>query len=52
MIEELVRLNGEEYRALITDAIKFLEENEYKWGLEFPIDKVYYIECLINSQMG
>ncbi len=44
-IEELVAKYGEKYRILITDSIKWLTEQEEKWGLK--INQETFIENLI-----
>jgi hypothetical protein len=45
MIEEFVKKYGEENRALIVDALKWLEKKELEWQL--PIDKEIFIEDLL-----
>lgn len=48
-IEVLIERYGEEYRNLITDALKFLNEHEPKWNLRTPINRNKYIKGLIDK---
>lgn len=48
-IEDAVEQYGEKYRALIVDAIKFLDEREPNWNLDSPIDRFEYIETCISK---
>jgi hypothetical protein len=45
-VDELVEEFGEEYRALITQAIAWLKEREPVWGTE-PLDRVAFIADLV-----
>jgi hypothetical protein len=46
-LESCVRAFGEPYRALIVDALRFLDEREHLWKLEGPIDRHAYLAELI-----
>lgn len=49
MIEELIAEFGEQYRTVITDAIKWLEENEGYWNLKKPLDRREYIQNILEK---
>ena len=47
--EDLIKKYGEEYRALIISALKWLEASEPAWGLDRPIKQDIYIRDLIAA---
>lgn len=48
LLDVLCREHGEEYRVLIWDALRFLDEHEPRWRLPAPIDKIDFIKQLIE----
>lgn len=49
LVEELVRLHGEGYRRLITDALGWLETREAKWNLSEQIDRREFIADIVSK---
>ena len=47
--EDLIKRFGEEYRKLIESSIKWLDEEEPKWGLQQRIGRVSFIKGLISK---
>jgi hypothetical protein len=45
---DYVHVFGEEWRLLITDAIKWLDETESSWNLPEPIDRYLFLCDLID----
>jgi len=41
---------GEQHRALISDALRFLNEREAQWHLTRPIHRRTYLQALIGKQ--
>lgn len=49
-VDDLVRLFGEEHREVITRSIQFLDQNEPRWGLNEPVDRVTFLsETLLRT---
>lgn len=51
-IDDFVVRYGEQYRALITDALEFLNVHEPGWRLETPVDREKYIKGIIQKLKG
>jgi hypothetical protein len=47
--EVYVAAFGEQWRVLIYDALRFLDEREPGWHLPEPIDRRHYLEELISQ---
>lgn len=50
--EPFVAFHGEQYRRLIEDALRWLDEAEPKWGLEHPIDRNEFVGDLVLRAQG
>jgi len=50
-IENYVSLFGEQHRQLIKDALLFLEDNESKWTLSEPINKLNYLKYVMGEKV-
>jgi len=48
-IEKYINKFGEEYRLVITDSLKWLEKNEFVWGLSKPIDREHFLRDLLGK---
>ena len=48
-IEQFVEEFGEDYRKVITSALKWIEEKESLWKLDEPIDRREYIQCIVEK---
>jgi hypothetical protein len=47
-IDHYVKIYGEEYRRLISDALRFVEERQSIWKLDQPCDMDLYIKSLME----
>ncbi len=48
LIDQLVRVHGEDYRTFIEDSLRWLDENEPKWQLGIPLNRKTFIWNLIE----
>lgn len=48
-IERLVEKHGAIWRKLFTDALTWLDERETEWGLEKPMNRDEFVECLMET---